>query len=217
MVRLFNLIIRITVALIILVLSNCWFGAYQSAKLLDDGEHSIEPIIDAISAPELTDYYGRGGLRYTLGGWRSNHQVLLFADLFGITESDYYGMYTLQYGIKKQVRKDKVAFLYEFGIKSDLRVYTNAYFSYSPLFSIPVSAYTTFTIAPSIKLNIVNADQKLAPLPCLGLLFNCETGFAKIKVIPEISAYISFAGFFVCSGIGIPIQFGSKKSGGTER
>jgi hypothetical protein len=201
------------VAMIILVLSNCWFGAYQSAKLLHTGEHSIEPIIESVSTAELTDNYLRGGLRYTLGQERINHQVLVFADLLGVTKSDYYDMYTLQYGLKKQVRKDKAALLFEFGVKSDMQVYTNAYFSFSPLFSVSVSAYTTFTIAPSLKFNFVNTEQKLTPFPCLGIIFNCETGFEKIKIIPEISAYISPAGYGVFSGIGIPIQFGSKNAG----
>lgn len=208
-----NLVIRLTLVLLFLVMSNCWFGAYQSAKLLQEGEHSVEPIIETVSATGLSDYYVRGGLRYTLGGWRFNHQVLILADLYEVAEPDHYDIYTLQYGLKKQVRKDKVASLFEFGIKSDLQAYTNGYFSYAPLFSVPVSAYTTFTIAPSIKINVTNVDQKLAALPCLGLIFNCETGFAKIKIIPEVSAYISPAGFFACGGVGIPIQFGTAING----
>jgi hypothetical protein len=79
------------------------------------------------------------------------------------------------------------------------------------LFSIPVSAYTTFTVAPSIKFNVINVDHKLVASPCFGIAFNCETGFSKIKIIPEISAaYVYPVEFFVCSGIGIPIMFGSK-------
>jgi len=69
-----NFVIRLTLVFLFLVMSNCWFGAYQSAKLLHDGEHSV--------------------------------------------------------------------------------------------------------------------DQKLTTLPCLGLIFNCETGFAKIKIIPEVRQHI---------------------------
>ena len=213
MLKLFTVIIRITGVMIILVLSNCWFGAYQSAKMLSGGEHSVEPIIERISGPELSEEYFRGGLRYTLGKWRINHQVLVLADLIEETIADYYGTYTLQYGIKKQVRKDNVALLFEFGIKSDFELYTTGYFSFTPLISVPFSAYTTFTIAPTIKFDVTNVDNELIPFPCLGLLFNCETGFAKIKIVPEIGAYLSPAGFLFSSGIGIPIQFGSKRAG----
>jgi len=212
MFRSFNLVIRMTIALIVLVLSSCWFGVYQSAKLLNDGEHSVEPIVDNVSMTDLNDYYIRGGLRYTLGRENVNHQVLVLADLYGATESGIYDMYTLQYGIKKRARDDKIALLFEFGVKSDLESYTNGYLSYSPLFSVPVSAYTTFTVAPSLKFNLINVDHKLLAFPCIGIAFNCATGFSKIKIIPEISvAYVYPSGLFVCSGVSIPIQFGTKR------
>ncbi|MGE5670045.1 MAG: hypothetical protein ACM31E_01285 [Fibrobacterota bacterium] len=210
MFRILNLVIRTTVVFVILVFSNCWFGVYQSAKLLHNGEHSVEPIAENVSATDYNDYYIRGGLRYTLGREVVNHQVLVLADLYGVTESDHHEVYTLQYGIKKMAREDKIALLFEFGVKSDLQSYTNGYFSYSPLFSVPVSAYTTFTIAPSLKINLINFDHKLIAMPCFGIAFNCETGFSKIKIVPEISAaYVYPSGFLVSSGIGIPIQFGT--------
>lgn len=212
MLRKIKLITGCTIFLIILVMSNCWFGAYQSAKLLPDGMHSVEPVIENVSVTDMDEYYLRGGLRYILGKSTVNHQLLVMAELPGATVSDYRAMYTLQYGNKMSVREDRISLLFEFGAKSDFQSYTNGFASVSQLFSVPVSAYTIFTVAPSVKFDVINVDNKLVASPCFGISFNCETGFSNIKIIPEISAaYVYPSGFFVCSGIGIPILFGSER------
>lgn len=205
-----NLWIPVTASLFF---TSCWYGMFQSARILPCNAHEFQPIVAVNSQSEeraVEDVNNAVGLRYSCG--YSEHVNLQVRYVFSyslfnpLRGGDHHAAASLKQGI----RNDKVAFLYTIGYEHDPYMAHKLLLNYAPIFSIKTGESLHLSLIPLIGLNLnlffnqTGEFYNYIAMPTYSFFLNLEKQWATMSFIPEIAvSNIGLSLWSVSLGFGV--------------
>lgn len=199
----------------IFLFTNCWYGIFQSAKLLQRKDFELEPIItlNAINESNQIEDINNGiGLRYSYGcSDKLNVQMLYIFNYSLINLSDY-NFHHIEFSLKQSIIDERIAFLYTAGYENNPYFTDFIKIAYAPIFTKKLINSIQFSLIPSLelKMNIkpyaVPELGKYVIVPSYSIHLNFEKKCNLILVIPEVAISNAGNSLWSCTfGIGIAL------------
>ncbi len=187
-----------------LLVTNCWYGMFQSARILPRNAHEFQPIVAVNSVSEesaFEDVNNSVGLRYTWGYGRHANLQVRYVYSYSLFNPSRGGDHQAAVSLKQGIRNDKVAFLYTIGYEHDPYLDHKLLLNYAPIFSIKTGKTLFISLIPLIGLGMNVFPQQMGEfgnylvMPTYSFFLNLEKRWATISFIPEIAV----------SNIGLPL------------